>query len=211
LRSSCARNDEPGLGRHHLLLQRRRFTEHEAGMFQRLALTLLIATFVAGVAHSGYFPCLQTGTCQAGYLQPSPKLGNGLFYWFFKSQDKNSAAPLILWLQGGPGCSSMLGLFTENGPFELSESKSGDFEVNPRSITWNQNAHMLYLDQPVGTGYSFTKGKYVTKDKEAADQVLYALLQFYEANPKLLQNPLFIAGESYGGHWVPSVAQAIIE
>lgn len=181
-------------------------------MFAKLSSLLLIVSLHFSVAQAApYFPCLKSGTCEAAYLKPSEQSKNGLFYWFFESQDHNQNAPLILWLQGGPGCSSMLGLFTENGPFELNEDKNGQFQISSRSITWNEKAHMLFLDQPVGTGYAFTKdGRYMTSDKEAASQVLFALVEFYNKHPKLLQNPLFIAGESYGGHWVPSVAQAIL-
>lgn len=181
-------------------------------MFKKfLALSLLLGLQL-NFAYSSYFPCFRDGTCSAGYLTPSVHSSNELFYWFFNSQDGNKQAPLIVWLQGGPGCSSMLGLFMENGPMALSQNKNGTFAVNKREITWTQNAHVLFIDQPVGTGYAVNNdGSYVTSDKEGAQQALFALLGFFTKHPELQSNPLFISGESYGGHWVPSVAMAILD
>lgn len=173
---------------------------------------LLLLSQMSLAQNTNYFPCLKDKSCEAAYLQPSPNTSNKLFYWLFLSQDGNAQAPLILWLQGGPGCSSMLGLFTENGPLALSQDKDKNYLVSRRKIHWNQKAHMLFLDQPVGTGYSLANdGNYVTSDVEAAQQVLFAITQFYNKHPDLLKNPLFIAGESYGGHWVAAVGQAIID
>src|SRR5690242_12613226 len=118
-------------------------------MLKNIAFASLFLLSQLCVAHaSNYFPCLQNGKCEANYLPPFHDRPNKLFYWYFSSEDGNARAPLILWLQGGPGCSSMLGLFTENGPLKLSQDKNGNYSVSRRPIHWNQKAHMLFLDQP---------------------------------------------------------------
>lgn len=81
-----------------------------------------------------------------------------LFYWLFESRNDPATDPLILWLSGGPGCSSMLALFVENSPYRIverrgnanSDDSSRVLRLNPHS--WNSNATVIYLDQPAGTG-----------------------------------------------------------
>lgn len=87
-------------------------------------------------------------TYSSGFL-PVKDIGS-IFYWWFESRDKPSEDPLVLWLTGGPGCSSEIALFTENGPFTIKDDLS--LKINPHS--WNNNANLLYIDQPLGTGFS---------------------------------------------------------
>ena len=75
-----------------------------------------------------------------------------------ESRNDPDTDPLIIWLQGGPGCSSMLGLYIENGPFNYrydSENILEPFELTPNEYSWNNNANVMYVDQPLGTGFSF--------------------------------------------------------
>jgi cathepsin A (carboxypeptidase C) len=82
-----------------------------------------------------------------------------LFYWFFESRSSPATDPLILWMTGGPGCSGMLALFVENGPYKISSG--GSLSLNPYS--WNANANIVFIDQPVGSGVtSGTLGWYLT-------------------------------------------------
>lgn len=91
-------------------------------------------------------------------LTPTPPTPTQLFYWLFESRNDPVTDPLILWLSGGPGCSSMLALFVENGPYRIVEHGGGAavedssrlLRLNPHS--WNSNATVIYLDQPAGTG-----------------------------------------------------------
>jgi carboxypeptidase C (cathepsin A) len=75
-----------------------------------------------------------------------------MWFWFFEARNSPSTAPLALWLNGGPGCSSMIGLFQENGPCTFNNVSGSTPVLNPNS--WNNYANMLYVDQPIGTGFS---------------------------------------------------------
>jgi len=83
-------------------------------------------------------------------------VGNGrdLFFYFFESRSKPSEDPVIMWINGGPGCSSALGLFMELGPCSVKDDPKSlnDTKVNPNS--WNSNANIFFLDEPIGVGFS---------------------------------------------------------
>ena len=143
----------------------------------------------------------------AGYIDVDKKHGGHLFYWLFESWEAPATAPLIVWMNGGPGCSSMDGLFLENGPFKLSGSLG--VKVNPHS--WAATANVVYLDQPVGTGLSYTTGKvYPKNDGDVNKGILDFFDGFFEVHPELAGRELFLTGESHSGHYLPSLAQAIL-
>ncbi|RKO83774.1 phosphatidyl serine synthase-domain-containing protein [Blyttiomyces helicus] len=106
--------------------------------------------------------------------------------------------------------SSMDGMFLENGPFKIGADAS-TVSVNPHG--WWQNAHVLYLDQPVGTGYSYASNAalYVSSEAEVVSQFLTFLETFYAVFPELRRAQLTIAGESYAGVYAPYMANAILE
>lgn len=143
----------------------------------------------------------------AGFLTVREQLKNHLFFWFFPALKKAKwRAPVMLWLQGGPGSPSMFGLLLEHGPLHFS---IGDNTASFREHTWAHNISMVYVDQPVGTGYSHsfheTNGYAKTVSDAAAD--LYEFLgQFYVLFPELRANDFYIAGESYAGKFVMAVA-----
>ncbi|KAK9710395.1 hypothetical protein K7432_008444 [Basidiobolus ranarum] len=126
------------------------------------------------------------------------------FFWFFESRSNPGTDPLVLWLNGGPGCSSMLGLFMELGPCRANVNGDGT-QVNPTS--WNSNASTIFLDQPFGTGFSY--GQDTTTSLEAADRVQAFLRLFLQAYPKYQKLDFHVTGESYAGHYVPAIGNAI--
>jgi len=76
--------------------------------------------------------------------------GDDMFYWLFKSRSNPSTDPVVMWLTGGPGCSSGIAIFYENGPFTINEDLS--LKINPYS--WNNETNLVFVDSPIGTGFS---------------------------------------------------------
>ncbi|KAL0491625.1 cathepsin A [Acrasis kona] len=145
----------------------------------------------------------------SGYIPSSASGERNLFYWFVESQSNPSTDPVVLWMNGGPGCSSLDGLLTEHGPFLVN----GDGRtLRQNSNSWNRVANMLYLEAPAGVGYSYTKSKdTVYNDNEMANDVYAFLLNFFKKYPQFVKNPFFVSGESYAGHYVPVCTSRILE
>jgi len=156
--------------------------------------------------------CDPSSKSLSGYVDISgSQYDNGgdkhLFYWFFEKRASENATdiPIILWLTGGPGCSSTLALLFENGPCKVNEDGMST-TINPYS--WTEAAHVLWLDQPAGVGYSFGDENDYNEEMISED-AYYFLQKFYEENPQYSENPLTIVGESYGGHYAPAVAHKV--
>ncbi len=107
------------------------------------------------------------------------------------------SAPLVVWFNGGPGSTSLYGLFIEHGP--LAVDAKGN--ISKRRHTWASTFNLLFIDQPVGTGFSFTQSpEGHVRDQEGVARDLYEFMkQFYVMFPELLKNDLYITGESYAG------------
>ncbi|XP_061544037.1 lysosomal protective protein isoform X1 [Phycodurus eques] len=143
----------------------------------------------------------------SGYLNVED--GKHLHYWFSESQNSPASDPVVLWLNGGPGCSSLDGLLTEHGPF-LVEDDGVTLRQNQNS--WNKIANMLYLESPAGVGFSYSDdGAYATNDSEVSMLNYLALKEFFRLYPELSANQLFLMGESYGGIYVPTLAERVME
>lgn len=139
----------------------------------------------------------------SGYLDDDEN-DKHLFYWFFESRNDPKNDPVVLWLNGGPGCSSLTGLFLELGPSRINEKL--ELVYNPYS--WNANASVIFLDQPVNVGYSYSSSG--VSNTVAAGKDVYALLTlFFEQFPEYASQDFHIAGESYAGHYIPVFASEI--
>ncbi|XP_070697057.1 lysosomal protective protein [Pempheris klunzingeri] len=174
-------------------------------------LSSLLGTDAAPAADEiTYLPGLQK---QPSFKQYSGYLsvvdGKHLHYWFLESQHTPSSDPVVLWLNGGPGCSSLDGLLTEHGPF-LIQDDGVTLQYNPYS--WNKIANMLYLESPPGVGFSYSDDqKYVTNDTEVSMNNYLALKEFFRLFPEYSKNELFLTGESYGGIYIPTLAERVME
>ncbi|KAG7478323.1 hypothetical protein MATL_G00079210 [Megalops atlanticus] len=143
----------------------------------------------------------------SGYLNVAEN--KHLHYWFVESQKDPASSPVVLWLNGGPGCSSLDGLLTEHGPF-LIQDDGVSLEYNPYS--WNKIANVLYLESPAGVGFSYSDDKqYTTNDTEVSMNNYLALKRFFQLFPEYSKNEFFITGESYGGIYVPTLAERVME
>jgi vitellogenic carboxypeptidase-like protein len=143
----------------------------------------------------------------SGFFTIDETTSSNTFFVFSEALNGKHDAPILLWLQGGPGASSLFGMFTEIGPFNIGS----DMSVVPREVTWNQEYHLLFLDNPLGTGFSFTNSqdKFVTNQTTVGQDLYQALLQFFELFPDLRANEFYVTGESYAGKYVPACAYTI--
>ncbi|RCV44479.1 hypothetical protein SETIT_9G376900v2 [Setaria italica] len=173
------------------------------------ALALLLPLFCLGSLHAGS-AASTTGTPDGselwGYVEVRP--GAHLFWWYYKSPQRTSTPskpwPTVLWLQGGPGASGVgLGNFQEIGPL--------DVDLKPRNSTWLQKADLIFLDNPVGTGYSYVENNtlFVTTDWQQAVDATAVLKALVKEVPTLQGSPLFLVAESYGGKYAATLGVSI--
>lgn len=134
-----------------------------------------------------------------------------MFYMFFTCSkcENPQDAPVTLWLTGGPGCSSMLGLFTEMGPLYPDGENPPNLYENPQ--TWIQFANMIFLESPGGVGFSIDKLDGTWTDNITAVTNYEFLVEFFTNYPEYADNDFFIATESYGGHYGPTLTWEIIQ
>ena len=142
----------------------------------------------------------------AGFFTVDPKYNSNLYFWYFLPFSKKKNAPVLLWLQGGPGSSSLYGLFAEIGPYE---AKQGRLVI--RKYHWALNYHLLFIDSPVGTGFSFTQDTngYCATQECIAKGLYGALHQYFQLFPHLRDNDFYLTGESYAGKYIPSLGMKI--
>uniref|UniRef100_A0A2N9I9N0 Carboxypeptidase n=1 Tax=Fagus sylvatica TaxID=28930 RepID=A0A2N9I9N0_FAGSY len=146
----------------------------------------------------------------AGYVTVNETNGRALFYWFYEATTKADEKPLVLWLNGGPGCSSVgYGATQEIGPFIVDTDGNG-LKSNPYS--WNTKANMLFLESPVGVGFSYsnTTSDYNNLgDEFTANDAYIFLHKWFLKFPSYRTRTFYIAGESYAGKYVPELAELI--
>ncbi|KLO15312.1 alpha/beta-hydrolase [Schizopora paradoxa] len=131
-----------------------------------------------------------------------------LFFYFFESRNDPGNDDVLLWTNGGPGGSSSLGLFMELGPCNIAGPNSTKY--NPHS--WNSNANIFFIDQPVGTGFSYTDfGETVGSTEEGAKDVAKFMALFFETFSKFKGRPFHLTGESYAGRYLPLFGAAIYD
>jgi len=141
----------------------------------------------------------------AGYFNVNKDCNSNLYTWFFKN--KNESAPVLLWLQGGPGGSSLFGLFAEVGPYFVDK----DLKLNLRENAWTNDYSVIFVDNPVGTGFSFTDQDecYARNQTTVSNDLFNLLKQFFQTFPELKNNEFYITGESYAGKYIPYLAYTI--
>ncbi|GJX22123.1 serine carboxypeptidase-like protein 51 [Tanacetum coccineum] len=182
------------------------------GKFHFVALFILSFVFMFLTLFNGEILVMAAGTSDGseswGYVEVRPKAH--MFWWYYKSpyrtKDPNNPWPIILWLQGGPGASGVgTGNFEEVGPL--------DSFLKPRNSTWLTKADLLFVDNPVGTGYSYVEDKelLVKTDEEAATDLTTLLIEIFNRNETLQKNPLYIVAESYGGKYAVTLGLSALK
>ncbi|XP_063237649.1 venom serine carboxypeptidase-like [Bacillus rossius redtenbacheri] len=198
-------------------LPRTRSEEHQESHLDRDVGTALILTsyIEAGQIGEARNKSKVTGSLfhedipsYSGFFTVNSTYDSNLFFWFFPAEHDYENAPVLLWLQGGPGLSAMYGLFNEVGPFSVSEDLDSLIS-NPYS--WHKNHSLIFIDNPVGTGFSYTQDDagYSRNDEDVGRNLYSALLQFFALFPELQRNDFFIAGESYAGKYIPALGHTI--
>jgi len=150
----------------------------------------------------------------SGYsgLLPVKQDGSALFYWLTERIGGNitsDQAPLLLWLQGGPGCSSLIGNLYEFGPFAIDNRQ----RPRPRKDSWAEDYHLLFIDNPFGAGFSFTPtSDYVRSEEDMADYLYTALSALCTMHSTWFkERDFYVFGESYAGKFIPNVAKLVLD
>lgn len=138
-------------------------------------------------------------------ISSKPNETRQLFFWMFPATGGVGQNDLVVWLNGGPGCSSLSGVLTEEGPIKLNNlTRKAEFN----KYSWTNLTNMLWVDQPAGTGFSRGSAKNQSME-QVADEFNGFLLSLYKAFPKLQGKKLWLAGESYAGKFIPFMADRI--
>lgn len=152
------------------------------------------------------------------------------YFWAFESRNDPKTDPVVLWLNGGPGCSSFTGLLMELGPCNADDpaKRGGKPGTERNPWAWNNNATMIFLDQPVGVGYSYVdwanksrtdkppkrvfSAESAAKDASAFLHLLAMHMgkEIFKGNGETFPS-FHIAGESYAGRYIPLLANQIVE
>ncbi|TFK54453.1 alpha/beta-hydrolase [Heliocybe sulcata] len=137
-----------------------------------------------------------------------------LFFWGFEKEEGSLAAeagersdePWLIWLNGGPGASSFLGFFAENGPLHITNT----YSIVPNNYSWNKLADAFWVDQPVGTGFSTADATgYIPDEDQMGQDFLGFLTNLVKVFPSLAERPFYLTGESYAGTYIPYIVKAI--
>lgn len=144
----------------------------------------------------------------AGHLPIGSEHSGSLFFWHFASKSPLDRLRTIIWLNGGPGCSSLIGAWMGIGPLRFQ---------NPQTIvenngSWHRLANLLFIDQPMGTGFSFVDQNFRVGNLTELTHQLYGFLRRYaQVFPEFLQNEIYFAGESFAGQYIPYIAKMIFD
>ncbi|KAF8495647.1 serine carboxypeptidase [Russula emetica] len=150
--------------------------------------------------------CDTTVKAYTGYIDFQAK---HLFFYFFESRNDPDKDDVIFWTNGGPGCSSSLGLFMELGPCRVTNATDDPTFFNK---SWNSNANVFFVDQPIGVGFSYAEhGQSVSTSEEAARDIAAFVAIFFESFPSFKGRAFHMAGESYGGRYIPLFASAVYD
>ncbi|KAK9459384.1 Alpha/Beta hydrolase protein, partial [Lipomyces oligophaga] len=186
--------------------------------FGALYLVLFVADFVAAsssesakdfyVSSLPGAPSSGSPRMYAGHIEIKPEHNGNIFFWMFENEHIAEKQRTVIWLNGGPGCSSMDGAMMEVGPYRVN--KDGTLYFNEGR--WNQYSNMLFVDNPIGTGFSYVDtDSYLHELDEMTADFLTFMDKFFSIFPQYLADDLYIAGESYAGTYIPYIAQAILD
>ncbi|KAJ4351021.1 Cell death protease [Ascochyta clinopodiicola] len=178
------------------------------------ALSLLPGSAAQAKTQADYFVHELPGAPQpllkmhAGHIEVDAAHNGNLFFWHYQNRHIANKQRTVLWLNGGPGCSSMDGAMMEIGPYRATED--GNLQYNNGS--WDEFANLLFVDQPVGTGFSYVNtDSYLSELEQMAEHMVIFLEKWFALFPEYEHDDFYIAGESYAGQHIPHIARAILK
>ncbi|MCJ1477188.1 hypothetical protein MMC13_005859 [Lambiella insularis] len=139
-------------------------------------------------------------------IDANPCNSNRLWFWFFPSDNPAASDEITVWLNGGPGCSSLDGLLQENGPFSW---QSGTFRPIKNIYAWTNLTNMVWIDQPVSTGYS--PGNIVVNNEDDVAKQFNGFWKNFMTTFGLRGRKVFLAGESYAGQYISYIASHMLD
>ncbi|XP_075526981.1 lysosomal protective protein-like [Dermacentor variabilis] len=132
-----------------------------------------------------------------------------MFYWFVASQGTPEKDPLLLWLDAGPGCSAMVSMFKEHGPFRVAD---GGKSLVANAYSWNKLANVLYLEAPASVGFSYDlAGNYTSNDDSTVDDIQGALADFFDKFGSLKANDFYLSGKGSAATYVAMLASRLLK
>ena len=142
----------------------------------------------------------------SGFLQISAS--KRIHYYYIESENNPVTDSIVFWTNGGPGCSGLLGLFVELGPWR----PQSDLTLIRNPHSWTSLASIVFLEQPAGVGFSTTTNpsELKTNDYNAARDNLLTIRKFFERHPERMNNSFYLASESYGGHYIPQLTVVLL-
>ncbi|CAG8610619.1 10705_t:CDS:10 [Rhizophagus irregularis] len=144
----------------------------------------------------------------AGHITIDGKTNSNVFFWLIHNRHIPNIPKFVIWLNGGPGCSSMDGLFLENGPWRMNHDQT----LRLTDGSWDEYANVLYVDFPVGTGFSFANSNSYPKNMtEIVSHFLLFIDNFFDTFPEYSKDHLYISGESFAGTFIPYMASSILK
>ncbi|KAH3939267.1 hypothetical protein HBI24_240640 [Parastagonospora nodorum] len=150
------------------------------------------------------------GESYAGLLPISDKANDSsMYFWFFPSENKDADDEITIWLNGGPGCSSLEGFLQENGPISWQYGSAPFAVYNPWN--WANLTNMVWVEQPIGTGFSSNKGNTTATSQEETAEEFLGFFKNFVKTFGLQNRKVYITGESYAGRYVPYIANAMVE
>uniref|UniRef100_A0A023GBE4 Putative serine carboxypeptidase cpvl n=1 Tax=Amblyomma triste TaxID=251400 RepID=A0A023GBE4_AMBTT len=147
-------------------------------------------------------------TAHSGYITVNETTKNHLFFLLIEAEENPDTAPLMLWTQGGPGLSALFGLLLQNGPLSFDYEKN----FSRRDLTIQKHVSMIYLDAPVGAGFSFTENitGYPKLLPDVIIDIKEFLRQFLELFSEYKQRAFYIGGDSYAARYAVGLAQYML-
>ncbi|ODV96469.1 hypothetical protein PACTADRAFT_49810 [Pachysolen tannophilus NRRL Y-2460] len=154
----------------------------------------------------------------AGHVEIHPEDDDNYFFWKFIKNDNSTGNGgssdlssdihnrTVFWLNGGPGCSSMDGALMELGPLRINSKQNVEYNKG----NWMEIGDLVFVDQPGGTGFSYTS-KYDKELYEVSADFVVFLEKYFELFPEDLDKEIYLAGESFAGQYIPYILKAIFE